>query len=686
MNRRFTTICMALAVGSGLVTAQTTSAQAERLLESARHKEVIDGDLKGAMEQYRRIASQFKSQPEIAARALYQLGQCQEKSGEAEARKSYEHIVREYRGAAQYVNAARARLAALGAGSRTSPDVQARLLWDRAADTGGTVSADGRLLSFTDWSTGDLAVRDLVTGQSRRVTNKGGYVKAEAEAEESAISPDGKLIAFTWNRWDSAAAKEGRFQLRLIDTEGRNEKVLLGGERLRAVWPQCWSPDGKWIAAAVTSVDRPGSTIMLFSADKAEPRTVLSLPDRDPRKMSFSPDGKWLAYSTDVQPGTLTAESRRNAYTVSTEGSANAGTQIAADAEIAGWTPDGSGLLFTRSRNEVSELYLLPVSNGRATAEARRLHNVPEVGGALGVTSQGALMYAKWKRMTEAVFSPVNTTTATRGSESVAPLASFGLGGMSWGVRFSPDGRKILSTPTPKTILIRSLPDGAEHTIVPQLARVGRIEWTADSDALLVAGASSDGKDGVYRVDPRSGAATLLFAEPSVWVMAPSPSGTTLYYRKHRAAVVARDLKTGVERTLFNPPDMSFNDLRVSRDGRKIALLSLRRFHVLDVASGTVQLRYEHSEEAFNKFWGGDWSADGKHFLTIASFGPINSRCELWSIPVEGGEPARQPLSSTFRGVWLSPDGKQLAMMRWENFGQVWALEHFLPTSNASAR
>ena len=57
-----------------------------------------------------------------------------------------------------------------------------------------------------DWGTGDLAVRDLVAGQNRRVTNKGGYIKAEAEAEANAISPDGRLIAFAWNRWDKQAA------------------------------------------------------------------------------------------------------------------------------------------------------------------------------------------------------------------------------------------------------------------------------------------------------------------------------------------------------------------------------------------------------------------------------------------------------------------------------------------------
>jgi hypothetical protein len=102
-----------------LVTVFAVAQQSDRadmMMEAAARKERVDGDLKGAIEQYRKIAAQFARQPEVAARALLQMGQCQEKLGQAEARKSYERILREYAGAQEYVSAARARLAALGGG------------------------------------------------------------------------------------------------------------------------------------------------------------------------------------------------------------------------------------------------------------------------------------------------------------------------------------------------------------------------------------------------------------------------------------------------------------------------------------------------------------------------------------------------------------------------------------------
>src|SRR5690348_15848871 len=127
----FATICAAciVAAGLGVLSAQTT-AEAEKLLESARHKEVVDGDLKAAIEQYHQIAAKFARQPEIAERALFQLGQCQEKLGQADARKSYQRIVREFAGQRDIAARAQARLAPMGDASINPPrSIAQRRLW-----------------------------------------------------------------------------------------------------------------------------------------------------------------------------------------------------------------------------------------------------------------------------------------------------------------------------------------------------------------------------------------------------------------------------------------------------------------------------------------------------------------------------------------------------------------------------
>ena len=58
--------------------------------------------------------------------------------------------------------------------------MQMRRVWAEAPDNSGSPSADGRLLSFVDWETGDVAIRDL---GSKNGTYIGGARVSEARGE-----------------------------------------------------------------------------------------------------------------------------------------------------------------------------------------------------------------------------------------------------------------------------------------------------------------------------------------------------------------------------------------------------------------------------------------------------------------------------------------------------------------------
>ena len=684
--KQITAICIALvlAAGTGLLPAQT-SAQAEKALESARHKEVVDGDLKGAIEQYRKIASQFSKQPEIAARALYQLGQCQEKLGQAEARQSYERIVRDYGSASQYTAMARARLSAMGV--TQGGEVRTRLLWDKTPDLFGTTTSDGRFLCYPDWETGDLGLRDLVTGQSRHITN----YKPKGDVEWCSIAPDGKRIAFTWCRWDKAAFS---CELRMIGADGKDERILLQERDVKWVYPFRWSPDMKWIATGVHGQNGDGK-LVLVSPEGAPARTLLTLAQREPDRITFSPDGKWLAFHSWAA-GSLT--DRYPLCVLPADGSASAATEVGADTLFSswiydalqpfsvrtmGWTPDGKALLFTREFNGARSLYLLPVANGKAVGEPHAIASASGIGARfLGMTPQGTLIYGSEKRTTEAVTLPLDPNGTAGTARITMPLTTFGLMGLGGGIRYSPDGKRVLYTPSTKTVLIRSLGDGSEHTMMPQMARMGRIEWAADSNSLLISGDTSNGPEGVYQVDLRNGAASPVFAGQGVRVMAASPDGATLYYQKQGAPVVARDLKTGSERTLVETGNATV-DLKVSRDGKKLAVVAFGSLRIVDLATGQVQELYQPADPNVSgnpAFHGGDWSADGQRFLVFARVDNYH-RTELWTFPVNGGEPTKQRVAGYYRGVWVSPDGKQLDTLQWEQLSQVWSLENFLPSA-----
>jgi hypothetical protein len=105
-------------------------------------------------------------------------------------------------------------------------------------DTMGGLSPDGRHLSFVDWDTGDLAVRDLTTGESRHLTHKGSWEDSDEFAEYSVVSPDGQQVAYAWSN------KAGVYELRVIGLDGSGPRVLLQGDRKDWLCPVDWSPDG----------------------------------------------------------------------------------------------------------------------------------------------------------------------------------------------------------------------------------------------------------------------------------------------------------------------------------------------------------------------------------------------------------------------------------------------------------
>ena len=424
------------------------------------------------------------------------------------------------------------------------------------------------------------------------MTNKGGYIKAEAEAEANAISPDGRFIAFAWNRWDKQAVAEGKYTVRIIGTDGSNERVLMTGKDIDYAEPQAWSPDGGLIAVHVVRGPRPRQDreIALVSPNGSQMRTLVTLTDHFPYTLRFSPDGRWLAF--DLIPPQAGASAPSRVAIMATDGSAAAPADLIPNANVMGWTPDGRGVLFRRERDAATELFVQPIANGRATGDARRISSVSDVGASLGITPQGALIFGRTRRTIDAVMTSFDATTGRIGALTVErPLAEFGLGGTGGGVKFSPDGSKAFFVTVRTTVVVRNTSDGSERSIVPQMNRLRRLEWSADSQSLLASGLSGD-KEGLHRIDLATGAATLLFESGPVPIFAPSADGRTVFYRIAQGPFLARDLTTGVERRLFGG-EVGLSAVVPSRDGSKLALTTGSRLVIVDTRTGTSSVRWE---------------------------------------------------------------------------------------------
>jgi hypothetical protein len=94
------------------LTLPAATSTADRQLEAAIYREMVAGDLKGAIEKYRAILTQADTPRPIAARALFRIADCYEKLGER--RQAYDAFLRlthEFDAEASLASEARERLA-----------------------------------------------------------------------------------------------------------------------------------------------------------------------------------------------------------------------------------------------------------------------------------------------------------------------------------------------------------------------------------------------------------------------------------------------------------------------------------------------------------------------------------------------------------------------------------------------
>lgn len=546
------------------------------MLQQGLRKERSEGDYKGAIEIYKRILKQYSSDRKLAASALLQIAHCQEREGSKEARSSYERLIREFGDQMQAVSEARARITALEAAPSSAPRV--RQVWAGAdVDDSGSLSPDGRWLTYANWETGDLGIRDLINSGNKLLTNTGGWVKSGGDfAEESRFSPDGKRIAYSW-----FAPKAG-YSLRIMNADGTGDHAL--GFQGGWVVPLCWSPDGAQILTFSRGNDGLPS-LHLVNSTSGQAREILPAGARDfDFHASFSPDGAWIALAGSVPLGT-----DDDLYILPTKG----GTLEKLDANPATdmmpvWSQDGSSVLFVSNRGGAYGLWRLPVRNGKAAGPAQLIRG--ELGNnvtAVGVTRAGSLVYAVGYGGRDIYAAGFDPATGKRTSEPA--LISQRYPGRSMRPVASPDGRRLAYVAQTGSgreggwvVVVRDQTTGKEK--VHPAVRSNHLGWTPDSKKLLL------GKPGekpnsmeLLWLDPDSGAITPFRTfEPTRNAINPvfSSDGRTMYftYRPWQSdngvyQVIGMDVATGQQRELYRSTNQHLFGLALSADGRTLATI-----------------------------------------------------------------------------------------------------------------
>ena len=332
-----TKIIASMLVGAVLLTAQSDS-QAEVALRTAMELETVKGDLRGAIQRYAKLAE--GKDRAVAAKALLRMAQCHEKLGNAEARKIYERIVRDFSDQKQVLEVARGKM---DANSKANGGFANRKIWTLPTEGSveGRISPDGRYVPYIDWSQGgNLFLHDVVAGTNRQLTDTGtDRIKDGVEyqaAEDYACSRDGKQLAYSWHQ-----GATGRYELRVLNLQTSGIppfRRLFDQEDVDWLMPHDWSPDGKWIAVQLQLKNNTTHIILVSTVDGSL-KSLKRVDQRGPSTMAFSPDGKYLAYDLPVSDDAV----QRDIFVLSLDGNQELPAMVhQANDLFLGWAPDGS--------------------------------------------------------------------------------------------------------------------------------------------------------------------------------------------------------------------------------------------------------------------------------------------------------------------------------------------------------
>lgn len=673
---------------SALLLGAQSSTQGEVALRTAIELETVKGDLRGAIQRYAKLAE--GKDRTVAAKALLRMAQCHEKLGNAEARKIYERIVRDFSDQKQVLEVARGKM---GASSNAGSGLVNRKVWTLPAEGSieGRISPDGRTIAYIDWSQGgNLFLHDVASGTKRQLTDTGtDRIKDGAEyqaAEDYAFSRDGKQLAYSWHQ-----GATGRYELRVLNLQGSGVppfRRLFDREDVDWVVPHDWSPDGKWIAVQLQLKNKMTYLILISAVDGAL-RTLKQVDYRGPTTMAFSPDGRYLGYDLPASEDSV----QRDVFLMNLDGNREIrAVGHAANDLFLGWAPNGSRLLFTSDRSGSTDLWARGVSQGAVEGAPELLKRDMGHFDNMGVTPGGSLYYGvTWFRQNQDILTGEFDFDKGVFTSGPAPAVSTFVGS-NHSPDWSNDGKHLawLSRRGARNsryfvIGVRAAAGGPVREVVPypNFELPWSLCWGHDSNSFLITGRDIKGREGIFRVDASTGNSSLLFANKARDVME-SAEGKEMFYLIRDGSqvveIVKRTVATGAETVLLKGRYGLFPS--ISPDGRFLAVMERQRnqpqtFWLVPTNGDKPRALFAGMEPRGTAF--GAWTPDGKAVL-------VNRLAEQkvvqqWRVPLDGGKPELRAEKLPLTGLLTHPDGRrvvtQVALP--QKPVEVWVLENFLP-------
>jgi Tol biopolymer transport system component len=578
-----------------------------------------------------------------------------------------------------------------------------KVLSDAPSEPLGTISPDGRYISFVDWGAGsNISIFDLETKDKQVLTS---FNEPYEQGYYSSWSPDGKNIAYFW--WDSIG-----YNLSIVDLKQSKSRDLLKSDKVDWIELGNWSWDGKYIVATLSLKGKPESQLVRISTVDGSVY-ILKAFDKSHLggKPYFSPDSRYVAY--DLPDDAASGNTDIYIYSIEDKRE-NALFKYPAMDYILGWTPDGRNILFATDRKGTVDIMMIGFKDGRSFDQPKLIKSNIGLIVPMGFTRNGVFYYGQWPYENNIYTAEIDLEKFKVLTEPSLAIRRFE--GKNRAPSYSNDGKYLAYISdrgfyrkgnNGNVLCIQDLRTGEVSEIMPdpEMTKPIRsfLRWSPDNHSIAFACWGKENHSRIYIYDIQAkkfkpvgtGSGDL---SPDFNCIYPlwSKDGKSLYYLQYNnnsksSSFIALNIATGKESELYKYSSDDYYDrcftLSLSPDGQWLSAINVsgnKFVRLISTIDGKTRDLYSCKTIGPTEY-DQIWTTDGKYIIiTYPKY--LDSGGHEWNLmrlPFEGGE--NLSIRTNMLGIFnptIHPDGRTLSF---ESTGyskpenSIWAMENFVP-------